>query len=242
MGSSPEAPRPHADACHTDSHNMALVPQGVLLSQGGGDMTTQSGNQGHPPGQNGSENKHPIIFYWLTGGLATIVAAVIGTLIAMVATHQSPGPVNPSPGVTQSIVFPSIAVSQVTATQVATRPITGDWRQQSGQLTLAISEVDNQGSTLQLHMKAINGSAAEMDLPLYGYFVATDDNGKTYTSEIDNSSWATTVPANGFITGIVVLSGAPSASAKTLAVSFTTVFGQYAPGGGITVSGIPIPQ
>jgi hypothetical protein len=202
-------------------------------------MTTQSGNQGHPTGQNGSENKHPIIFYWLTGGLATIVAAVIGTLIA---THQSPGPVNPSPGISQSIVIPSIT-PQVTATQqAATRPITGDWRQQSGQLTLVISEVDNQGSALQLHMKAINGSAGEMDLPLYGYLVATDDNGKTYTSEIDNSDWATAVPANGFITGTVVLGGAPSASAKTLAVSFTTVFGQYAPDGGITVSGIPIPR
>jgi hypothetical protein len=203
-------------------------------------MTTQSGNQDHPTGQNGSENKHPIIFYWLTGGLATIVAAVIGTLIA---THQSPGPVNSSPGISQSIVFPSITAPQVTATQQATtRPITGDWRQQSGQLTLVISEIDNQGSALQPHMKAINGSAGEMDLPLYGYFVATDDHGKTYTSEVDNSDWATTVPANGFITGTVVLSGAPSASAKTLAVSFTTIFGQYAPGGGITVSGIPIPQ
>jgi hypothetical protein len=220
-------------------------------------MTTQSGNQGPSTRQDKPENKHPIIFYWLTGGAATIAAAVITTLIAMLATHQSPGPVNPSPGAgnqsstfastTVSQVTPtqpatSTTVSQVTATQPAARTITGSWSQQSGQLTLVISEVDRQGSMIQLHVKAINGSAAAMDLPLYGYFVATDNNGETYTSEIDNSNWATSVPANGFITGIVVLSGAPSASARTLKVSFTTVFGEYAPNGGITVSGIPIPK
>ena len=215
-------------------------------------MTTQSGNQGPSPGRDQPENKHPYLFYWLTGGLATIAAAVIATLIAMSATHQSSGSVNPSPGAgNQSNGFSipafsapasSTTAQQATATQAGTRTIDGNWSQQSGQLTLVISEVNLQGGILKLHMKAINASAAEMDLPLYGYFVTNDNNGQTYTSDVFNSDWAATVPANNSITGVVVLMGAPSASARTLNVSFTTVFGQYAPNGGITVSNIPIPK
>jgi hypothetical protein len=50
-------------------------------------MTGQSGNDSH------SQNRHPYRFYWLTGGLAAILAAVIGTSLA----HSSSGPAsNPS--------------------------------------------------------------------------------------------------------------------------------------------------
>lgn len=45
-----------------------------------------------------SEKKHPYRFYWLTGGLATIVAAII--TVALV--HPSPGPPSPPPGPTTS--------------------------------------------------------------------------------------------------------------------------------------------
>lgn len=44
-------------------------------------MTTEPGNHHQ------AENKHPYRFYWLTGGLATIVAAII----AVSATHSSGG-------------------------------------------------------------------------------------------------------------------------------------------------------
>jgi hypothetical protein len=107
-------------------------------------------------------------------------------------------------------------------------------------LKLVISQVDFQGGVLQLHIKAINDSAAEMELPLYGNFVATDNSGATYTADAFGSDWAGTVPAGGFITGIVNLAKTPPASAKTLDVSFATVYGQYSPDGGITVHGVPI--
>jgi hypothetical protein len=50
-------------------------------------MTTAPGNHHHP------KNKHPYRFYWLTGGLATILAAIITVSV----THCS-GPVNPPIG------------------------------------------------------------------------------------------------------------------------------------------------
>lgn len=57
-------------------------------------MATPSGDHQHP------KNKHPYRFYWLTGGLATLLAAII----AFVATRPSPGPgsSNPSHGPTNS--------------------------------------------------------------------------------------------------------------------------------------------
>lgn len=55
-------------------------------------MTTEPGNDHEP------EKKHPYLFYWLTGGLATILAAVIAVAVA----HPSPGPDSPSPGPTTS--------------------------------------------------------------------------------------------------------------------------------------------
>jgi hypothetical protein len=51
-------------------------------------MTNGSGNGNHP------QNRHPYLFYWLTAGLATIVAAIIG----ISAMHSSAGSVsNPEP-------------------------------------------------------------------------------------------------------------------------------------------------
>ena len=54
-------------------------------------MTSESGNDKDP------QNKHPYRFYWLTAGLATIIAAIV----AVSLTHRSTGSgSNPGPGVT----------------------------------------------------------------------------------------------------------------------------------------------
>jgi hypothetical protein len=51
-------------------------------------MTNGPGNDDHP------QNRHPYRFYWLTAGLATIVATIIGISV----THSSTGSVsNPGP-------------------------------------------------------------------------------------------------------------------------------------------------
>ncbi len=50
-------------------------------------MTTEPGND-----RSQSERKHPYRFYWLTGGLATILAAIIAVTVA----HPSSGPADPS--------------------------------------------------------------------------------------------------------------------------------------------------
>lgn len=57
-------------------------------------MTTQPRNHDHSRAQKEPEKKHPYLFYWLTGGLATIVAAIIAASVI----HPSPGPNDPTPG------------------------------------------------------------------------------------------------------------------------------------------------
>jgi hypothetical protein len=56
-------------------------------------MTAEPGNDHHE-----SEKKHPYRTYWLTGGLATILAAIIAVAVA----HPSSGPSGPSGSTTSS--------------------------------------------------------------------------------------------------------------------------------------------
>jgi hypothetical protein len=62
-------------------------------------MTTQPRNHNPSSGtQKDPEKKHPIRFYWLTGGLATIIVAII----TVVLTHSLSGPNNPAHGPSSS--------------------------------------------------------------------------------------------------------------------------------------------
>jgi hypothetical protein len=56
-------------------------------------MTTQPRNYNHPRDKKEPEKKHPYLFYWLTGGLATIIAAIIAVSIS----HSSSSSGNPTP-------------------------------------------------------------------------------------------------------------------------------------------------
>ena len=60
-------------------------------------MATEPENHHHP------KNKHPYRFYWLTGGLATIIAAII----AVSVTHASSGTSSSSSGTSSSSPGPS---------------------------------------------------------------------------------------------------------------------------------------
>jgi len=179
--------------------------------------------------------------------LAISVAGTISIAVTItVALHLALGSPSPaSPPVTSSSTpqasSRSPSAQPKTPSQVTAHAIAGQWSQQSGPLTLIISRVDRSGSSLRLRMKAINNSAAEIVLPLFDDFVATDNTGQTYHS-IDSSPWTENVPSGGFVTGTIILDRAPSASARRLAISFSTVYGEYAPDGGITIRGVPIPK
>jgi hypothetical protein len=97
-------------------------------------MATEPENDHHE-----SEKKHPYRFYWLTGGLATIIAAIIAAAVV----HPSSRPANPSSGSSTS----SPALSN--AGQSSSSPAKGSGSSQgtpSAQLEQALLPTDTLGS------------------------------------------------------------------------------------------------
>jgi hypothetical protein len=109
-----------------------------------------------------------------------------------------------------------------------------------GDTMLQVSQVDIQDGHLLIHAKVTNNSNESISLPLYGYFVANDDKGGTYTADPFSSQWAAQVPAGGSITGTIQLKERVNPSATRLTISFTTIFGLGASGDGITLRDIPL--
>jgi hypothetical protein len=121
--------------------------------------------------------------------------------------------------------------------------VKGSWTGTHVSLTMQVTEVDLQDGHIRLHVKVTNDGEDTVNLPLFGYFTATDDKDTTYSADTGTSSTAVfDVPAGGFATGIIQLTPRATAGATTLKISFTTIFGLRAPSGGISVSGIPIPH
>ncbi len=120
---------------------------------------------------------------------------------------------------------------------------TGNWRKQQGKLTVTVTQVENKDGAIRLHVKAANSSTAQMTLPLFKNFVATDDTGKTYEAVMSmTEGWHDTVPAGGTVSGTVDLNDKAGGSARSLTVSFAVVYGQFAPQQGLTLTGIPVPR
>jgi hypothetical protein len=176
---------------------------------------------------------------WVSG---TIIVGV-GLVVLAITTLGSGGPPHnhlsthsPSPSPRTS----ASASPSHTSAHTIRRTITGDWSGQNGPLTLVVTAVDRYGSILRLHLKATNDSAAAMMLPFYQNFQATDNMGHSYGAE--NIYGELIVPAGEFVTDVVTLAGAPPPSATSLDVSFAEVYGDDAPSGGITVTGVPLPK
>ena len=102
-------------------------------------MTTQPRNNNPSSGtQKDPEKKHPYRFYWLTGGLATIMVAIITVAL----TQSLSGPNNPAPGPSSSSPqtgstssgagntssgSDTSAPAHLSSPPAADGPITGDW-------------------------------------------------------------------------------------------------------------------
>jgi hypothetical protein len=137
----------------------------------------------------------------------------------------------------------NINIGGGTADFTGAKSQTGNWRKVQGKLALAVTQVENKDGSIRLHAKATNSSSAQMTLPLFKNFVATDNTGKTYEPVMSmNEGWHDTVPAGGTVSGTVDLGEKVGDPARSLTVSFSIVYGQFAPQQGITLTGIPVPR
>jgi hypothetical protein len=127
--------------------------------------------------------------------------------------------------------------------QPAQNPIiTGAWSGTLGQVTVLVNKVEVRQGYVGLYVKVTNNGNSETDLPLFGYFNATDNLENTYNFDINNSTRVFMVGGGSFVTGLIVLTPQAPAGATTLKITFTTIFGLDAPRGSLSVSNIPIPH
>ncbi|WHT15753.1 hypothetical protein N8J89_21695 [Crossiella sp. CA-258035] len=122
------------------------------------------------------------------------------------------------------------------------KSVTGNWQQTRVKLTVAVTKVVQSDGRVTLHAKVSNGAADAVNLPLFGYFTATDDTGATYKANPQDSDWPQSVASGVPATGTIELASPVTDRARSLTVSFTQVFGLRAPSGGITIRGVPIPR
>jgi hypothetical protein len=120
------------------------------------------------------------------------------------------------------------------------KSVTGSWKQRQGELTVEVTQVDNQDGFLRLHAKVTNGSAAMISFHLFGgSFTAVDNTGQAHEPWF--SAWPESVSANELVTGTIDLFDKVADSATKLNISFSMISGSFAPDE-ITVRGIPIPH
>jgi hypothetical protein len=176
-------------------------------------------------------------------GPRQVLVAMLGVAVIGLGAFVHPSDGDGGSGTTTTTSgHNSTTTSRQPTTTSTTSKSTGPWSAQRGDLTLTVTEVENQGGHLVLHASAKNDSAGTMDLPLFGNFVATDNTGHTYQAADFSSDWPITVPSGVIVSGTIELSDLAQPGATSLDASFATVFGQFAPPGGITVKGIRLPD
>ncbi len=187
------------------------------------------------------------VFFWIFLALLVVALIIQGATVHKIGfgplsiefdKSQPGGSGGGNPG--SSIDFPA-GIFGGSRDFSRAKGVTGSWKQRQGELTVEVTQVDNQDGFLRLHAKVTNGSPAAMVLPLFGRFTAVDNADQTHDPDVRSSAWHDSVPANGFVTGTINLTDKVIDSATKLKISFTVVFGQFAPSG-ITVQDIPVPH
>lgn len=211
-------------------------------------------NPHHSPPPRPSASKHP--------GTSTATKVTLGLAVLLVVTaviqgatvqqigfgpfsvsfakkDAGPQPTTPPHG-SRTVPNPTSGLS--TPPQPTNASTTGTWTATRVTVVVTVSQVDVEGGHVRLHTKVTNNADESIELPLFGYFTASDNTGRTYTANQENSDWAMTCPGSGFLTGVIELNSTISPEATMLSISFTEIFGFGAPQGGVTVTGIPVPQ
>ncbi|MET8648227.1 hypothetical protein [Streptomyces sp. NPDC004675] len=118
----------------------------------------------------------------------------------------------------------------------------GSWPGKRGDLTVTVTQVDNEAGHIRLHIRVDNGYSEAVQLTSAGYFVANDDAGNSYDGDYFHSKWSGQVPAGGHMGGVIELKGFVEPEARSLSISFTQIFGSLDAPDSITVYNIPIPR
>jgi hypothetical protein len=191
------------------------------------------------------------------GIIAIVVAAVLGlaaaTIVTVLAVNGTSGGSRAASAKTVATVTPtgSATPGRITtpALPAATTPAlpaaattTGAWSAHNGRLTVTVVKVVDTGGTVSLTVRAHNGAAKAVTLPIFGYFSATDDQGTGYTAG-PGPVQPITAPAAGTVSATLTLDKPVPASARSLTVAWAEVFSlDLAINGSVSIKRIPLPH
>lgn len=148
-------------------------------------------------------------------------------------------------------VFPSSPVTSATTGPAATddspQVTFGPWRGQAGRLEISVEKVEvisrvGDRKILRLHLSASNQTGDSITLPLFGNFIAIDDNGQSYEADHLISNWPKAIPPGETLSGSIDLKDSVPEGVSSMRISFSNIFGALElVGESITVSGITVP-
>ncbi|HET8659679.1 MAG TPA: hypothetical protein VFM55_11850, partial [Micromonosporaceae bacterium] len=149
-----------------------------------------------------------VLILFLCGGLGTAVTYGVQRAVGEIRERIDPGS---EPG-EQRLVRPATA--------------------SAGNLTLTVSGVEVTSRVTKVKVTAANRGDESITLPLFGNCTFSV-GGQTLQAAAQHSDWATTIGADAQVTGVIVFTGTPPATAATASLTFARVF--VLGGGSITV-------
>lgn len=107
----------------------------------------------------------------------------------------------------------------------------------AGNLTLTVTGVEVTSRVTKVKVTAANRGDESIGLPLFGNCTFSV-GGRTLQAAAQHSDWATTVGADAQVTGTIVFTGTPPATAATASLTFADIF--VLGGGSVTVRRIEL--
>jgi Telomeric repeat-binding factor 2. len=135
----------------------------------------------------------------------------------------------------------------IATTVAAPRTTTGPWTGSVGNLELIVNKVELIGfrgdkKLLRFYMTVNNQTNDAIQLPLFGYFSAIDNNGMSYEADVQISNWPNNFPPGQQVSGSIDLISPVPQSVSSMSVGFSTIFGSLQlVGKSISVDGISTP-
>jgi hypothetical protein len=115
----------------------------------------------------------------------------------------------------------------------------GRWSATERGLTLSVDRVEVSSGRFRVWMTATNETNDRLSLPLFGNFSVIDETGKQYEADSFSSTFPRDVAPGASVSGYAEIKEPLRDGARTLKVSFSTVYGLLGPHS-ITVAGVAV--
>ncbi len=136
---------------------------------------------------------------------------------------------------------PSTSTGGTTGRSTGSHTVEGSWTGARGDVSVEVTQVEDQGGHLRVRATVINGTNDALTLPLFGNASAVDESHRSYQASPSDSDWPDNVASGQSVSGTIEFVETYTAGGGTLDLTFAHLFGFDAPSGSLTVAGITRP-